>query len=56
MAFRPSAGSHPCFWSVASVGPGAAGRRETSAPASGGMLQNKSALVAEISETTIQAG
>src|SRR5690348_16959723 len=31
-------------------------RRETSAPASGGMLQNNSALVAEISDTTIQAG
>src|SRR5262249_8108162 len=49
---------HPCFWSVASVGPalGPGGRRETSAPASRGIIANTSELVAEIRAMMIHAG
>src|SRR5215510_621028 len=48
-----SAQAHACFCSGASD---ATTRRETSAPASAGMRQNRSALDAEIIETMIQAG
>lgn len=50
--------TYPCFWSLAAVGPVVAAlwRRETSAPASGGIRQKRNAVVADTSATMMKAG